>query len=47
METTIQGLGFREVDGIWLWVYYNEIPIYPLFCLLKGAINPTASNPKP
>ena len=25
-----------EVDGIWLWVHYNKIPIYPMFYLLKG-----------
>ena len=25
-----------EVDRIWLWVYYNKIPIYPIFYLLKG-----------
>ena len=22
--------------GIWLWVYYNKIPIYPISYLLKG-----------
>ena len=21
---------------MWLWVYYNKIPIDPVFCLLKG-----------
>ena len=41
METTIEGLGFGVyspplVDRIWLWVYYNKIPIYPIFYLLKG-----------
>ena len=25
-----------EVDRIWLWVYFNKIPIYPIFYLLKG-----------
>ena len=25
-----------EVDRIWLRVYYNKIPIYPPFYLLKG-----------
>ena len=25
-----------EVDRIWLWVYYNKIPLYPIFYLLKG-----------
>ena len=25
-----------EVDRIWLWVYYNKIPMYPIFYLLKG-----------
>ena len=29
----IWGLGFR---GIWPWVRYNKIPIYPIFYLLKG-----------
>ena len=24
------------VDGIWLWVYDNKIPIHPTFYLLKG-----------
>ena len=27
-----------EVDRIWLWVYYNKIPLYPMFYLLKGTI---------
>ena len=27
-----------EVDRIWLWVYYNKIPIYPMFYLLKGEL---------
>ena len=27
-----------EVDRIWLWVYHNKIPIYPIFFLLKGTI---------
>ena len=36
-----RGLEFRvysppQVDRIWLWVYYNKIPIYPIFYLLKG-----------
>ena len=26
------------VDRIWLWVYYNKIPIYPIFYLLEGII---------
>ena len=35
------GLGFRaysspSVDRIWLWVYSNKIPIYPIFYLFKG-----------
>ena len=25
-----------RVDRIWLWLYYNEIPIYPTFYLSKG-----------
>ena len=28
--------GPSSVDRIWLWVYYNKIPIYPIFYLLKG-----------
>ena len=24
-----------KVDRIWLWVYYNKIPIYPIFYLLN------------
>ena len=33
--------GFRaystsQVDRIWLLVYYNKIPIYPILYLLKG-----------
>ena len=26
-----------EVDRTWLWVYYNKIPRYPIFYLLKGS----------
>ena len=26
----------RFTFRIWLWVYYNETPIYPMFYLLKG-----------
>ena len=25
-----------QVDRKWLWVYYNKIPNYPIFYLLKG-----------
>ena len=25
-----------SVDRIWLWAYYNKIPLYPIFYLLKG-----------
>ena len=25
-----------KVDRIWLWLYYNKIPIYPVFYLRKG-----------
>ena len=34
----IQGIMEKkmETDRIWLWVYYNKIPIYPIFYLLKG-----------
>ena len=33
-----QDLGYSppEVDRIWLLVYYNKIPIYPIFYLVKG-----------
>ena len=24
-----------EVDRIWLWVYLDKLPIYPIFYLLK------------
>ena len=24
------------VDRIWLWVYYNKVPIYPIFYRLDG-----------
>ena len=27
------------VDRIWLWVYYNKIPVYPRVCLLAGDYN--------
>ena len=41
METTeyvgmIRVYSPPEVDRTWLWVKYNKIPIYPIFCLLKG-----------
>ena len=25
-----------QVDRIWLWVYYNKIPLYPIFYLHSG-----------
>ena len=25
-----------KVDRIWVWVYSNKIPIYPIFYLLNG-----------
>ena len=28
--------GPSSVDNIWLWVYNNKIPIYPIFYLFKG-----------
>ena len=31
----MQGCSAPEVDGIWLWVQYNRIPIYSIFYLLK------------
>ena len=38
-----QNMRFRvysppQVDSIWLSVYYNRFPIYPIFYLLKGTI---------
>ena len=29
------GYSLPQVDRIWLWVYCNKIPIYPIFYLLK------------
>ena len=29
-------MGPPQEDTIWLWAYYNKIPIYPTFYLLKG-----------
>ena len=31
-------LSYSPVDRIWLWIYYNKIPIYPIdsFYLYKG-----------
>ena len=34
-----------EVDRIWLWVYYNKIPIYRIFYLLKGGYRAQGSEP--
>ena len=31
------------MDRIWLKVYYNKIPVYPIFYLPKGTINLRAS----
>ena len=31
----------NQVDGIWFRRYYNKIPIYPIFYLLKGRHNQT------
>ena len=41
-----------KVDRIWLWVYYNKIPIYPIFysIYLRGTIElrePKASTGYP
>ena len=43
-----------QVDRIWLWVYFNKIPIYPIFYLLKGDHRPfqpqkngQGADPKP
>ena len=32
----LQVYSFSEVDRIWLWAYYNKVPICPIFYLLKG-----------
>ena len=29
---------------IWLWVYYDKIPIYPRFYLLKEDYNPNSRS---
>ena len=34
-ETTCKPYSPPKVDRIWLWVYYNKIPIYPIFYLLN------------
>ena len=36
-----------SVDRIQLWVYYNKIPGYPIFYLLKGDDKPQGLTPKP
>ena len=36
LERSPLDYGPPEVDRIWLWVYYNKVPIYPIFYLLKG-----------
>ena len=41
--------GFRvysppEVDRIWLWAYYNKIPIYPIFYLPQGTTGFSAAS---
>ena len=28
-----------EVGRIWIWVYYDKIPIHPIFYLLEGDDN--------
>ena len=35
-----------KVDRIWLWVYYNKIPIYSICYLLKGDTRAGTLNPK-
>ena len=34
-----------QVDRIWLWVYYNKIPIYPIFYLLNPKSTPNHHLP--
>ena len=29
---------------MWLWGYYNKIPIYPIFYLIKGTIDPPSAR---
>ena len=35
-----------KVDRIWLWAYYNKIPIYSICYLLKGDTRAGTLNPK-
>ena len=35
-EFRVQGYNAPYVDRIWLWVYHNKVPTYPIFHLLKG-----------
>ena len=35
-----QDYSTRQEDRVWRWVYYNEIPICPMFYLLQGGYNP-------
>ena len=41
-----RGLWIIKVDRIWLWVYYNKIPIHPIFYLLKGDCKLATLNAK-
>ena len=36
MKLHLDSADCKPVDTIWLWIYYNRIPIYPIFYLLKG-----------
>ena len=40
-ETHCKPYSPPKVDRIWLWVYDNKIPIYPIFYLLKGDCKPS------
>ena len=49
---TVKGIRFRvyshpQVYRIWLWVYSNKIPIYPILYLPQGDYIPQTLNHKP
>ena len=35
LDLVLRGYSRPEVDRIWLWVYDDKLPIYPIFYLLK------------
>ena len=44
MLRLIEAYSPPQVDGIWLWVFHNEIPIYPIFHVLKGGYTVNMHN---